>query len=325
MSSIHRFESVILQSWPASKWSNMTVLIACSGGADSTALFRSLMNVKQDSTTIVIAHFNHKLRGKDSDDDQAFVQSLAEQLRIRCEVAFNADSNSSSEDSLRNQRYEFLEQVALKIGARYVVTAHTADDQVETILHRLCRGTGPSGLTGISMFRDFGSQLVLARPMLNLWRTDVENYLRDINQAYRIDASNQSDGYTRNRIRNAVIPVLESAVNSEAKKRILESSQSIAEIVDWLSAQAKSFINAHVRIEGTAVVIDRTHLRRLNVAVGKAVLREVWSQQDWPERDMSKDHWERMWLEVTSENNAKFDFPSSISFVAKDNEVRLQR
>ena len=169
---LHPFETRLAASWPPEDWKDLTVLAAVSGGGDSVALLRGLAALKLPGEgRLIAAHVNHKLRGADSDADQAFVQELCGQLGLACEVATAAvDPTAGSrgqgiEATARRARYAVLEEMAGRVGARFVVTAHTADDQAETILHRILRGTGIRGLSGMSRSRRLGPATLL-RPLL---------------------------------------------------------------------------------------------------------------------------------------------------------------
>src|SRR5262245_53440501 len=145
-------------AWPPERWRDVTALVAVSGGADSVALLRALLEIRTSGDgRLIVAHYNHRLRGAESDADQAFVESLASQLGLEmitgsAPTLLQADT---AEATLRELRYSFLAQAANRAGARYIVTAHTADDQVETVLHNVLRGTGLAGLAGIPRVRQF--------------------------------------------------------------------------------------------------------------------------------------------------------------------------
>ena len=179
------------------------VLVALSGGADSTALLRALLLL---GYPVRAFHLNHCLRGAEAERDEAFCRSLCARLQVPLTVsradirAESVQRGESIETAARHIRYERLFAAA---GEGRIATAHTADDSVETVLFHLARGTGPEGLTGIPPVR---GQLV--RPLIETTRADVEDFLRQLGQDYVTDSTNADDRYTRNRIRHAVIPVL---------------------------------------------------------------------------------------------------------------------
>ncbi len=189
---LHPFETHLAECWPPEEWLELTVLVAVSGGADSVALLRAVATLKTGGAgRLCAAHFNHKLR-HEADEDQRFVVSLCKQLCLSCETGCRevaqlaADRGEGIEPAARRARYDFLKETAGRLGARFVLTAHTADDQAETILHRVVRGTGISGLAGMSRSRCLGHATLL-RPLLGVRRRELEEYLHDIGQPFRED------------------------------------------------------------------------------------------------------------------------------------------
>lgn len=201
-----------------------TVLCAVSGGADSIAMLHILYRLRDKlGFALAAAHYNHRLRGAESDRDQRFVEQF---VRLCCgehrlrdgtvlpavplytgsgDVAAQAKVRGTGiEETARDMRYAFLRQTAAEAGADRIATAHTASDNVETILFHLARGSGLRGLGGILPRR-----AEIIRPLLTTTRQEVEDYLRRHSLPYMEDSTNQDDGYTRNRIRHQVLPVLE--------------------------------------------------------------------------------------------------------------------
>jgi tRNA(Ile)-lysidine synthase len=201
------------------------VCVAVSGGADSTALLRTLL-VQRDELGIVLSvlHVEHGLRGQASVDDAAFVRALAEQLNLPCEVVGvdtrqrMAEEKESVETAARALRYQMFHDVLAAGKADKVATAHTLDDQAETVLMKLLRGAWTEGLTGIhpelrmeiatsgAGQNGRASDKICVRPFLAVQRAQIEAYLRAIGQPWRQDASNDSLAHTRNRIRHELLP-----------------------------------------------------------------------------------------------------------------------
>ncbi len=200
------------------------VLCAVSGGADSIAMLHVLYQLRAKlGFTLVSAHYNHRLRGEESDRDQRFVEQFVELCcgaqhtagrGVLPAVALYTGSGDVAaearlrglgvEETAREMRYAFLRSTAQRVGADWIATAHTANDNVETILFHLARGSGLRGLGGIPPRRDG-----VIRPLLTTTRQQVEDYLSRQSLPHMEDSSNQDDGYTRNRIRHQVLPVLE--------------------------------------------------------------------------------------------------------------------
>ncbi len=181
--SWRQLQAEFLRAWPSHRWRDVGVVVGCSGGADSVALLRTVCEARIDPAAgpprgfVIAAHFNHQIRGRESDQDQSFVESLATQCGAAIAVGRSCGSETD-ESSLRQQRLEFLQQTAQRAGARYVALAHSADDNAETILHHLMRGTGPRGLAGIRPSRPLGADLVLLRPFLAVGRGPIRQGAR---------------------------------------------------------------------------------------------------------------------------------------------------
>lgn len=185
--------------------------VAVSGGADSVALLRMLESLRDRlGITLAVVHFNHKLRGKESEADARFVEELARARGLDyiggCEdVAAAASANKwNLEDAARRLRYAFFERTIAEGRATRVVVAHTADDQAETVLAHILRGTGPTGLAGI--YPALGS---VVRPLLGERREDLRKYLRQLGQDWREDSTNRDLSKQRARIREQLLPLLE--------------------------------------------------------------------------------------------------------------------
>ncbi|MCF0234460.1 MAG: tRNA lysidine(34) synthetase TilS, partial [Thermoguttaceae bacterium] len=205
------FEKSILKAFPFDKWRAYKVCLAVSGGADSVALLRAFaaISARAGSHNIVVATVDHRSRGEESDADVAFVRDLAAARGIEfvlktvdpAELTAEARRLGSWENAAREARYRLLFEAAKTVGARYLATAHNRDDNLETILFRLFRGSGFDGLRGVPGERPLDDALELVRPMLHISRVEILAYLARLAQSYRTDSSNASPKYARNRIR----------------------------------------------------------------------------------------------------------------------------
>ena len=295
---LHPLEQLLDRSWPSERWRDVTVLLAVSGGADSVALLRSMHALQSaGGGRLHVAHFNHRLREGDSDADARFVAELCGQLGLPCEVgqaetAPMAASASTDEASLRSLRYQFLQQTAERLGARYVVTAHTADDQAETILHRILRGTGVTGLAGIRRNRRLGPAATLLRPLLMVRRAELVRYLSDLGQPFREDHTNRDTSFTRNRIRHELLPLLAITYNHAVVDSLLRLGQMAAGAQQIIDQIVQALIDEAVREETGRVIIDCARL----VAQDRSVLRQLmvalWTRRSWPRQSMGFKHWE---------------------------------
>ena len=191
------------------------LLVAVSGGADSTALLDALARRREPRGALAVAHLNHLLRGDESEADEQFVRELAARLGLglavaRAPVADRARAERANlEATARRLRYDFLRREAAALGTGAVVlTAHTRDDQAETLLMRLLRGSGAPGLRGIHETADLGGGVRLARPLLAVSRAEVLAHCGNYGLAFRTDATNFSPDLTRSRVRHELLPLL---------------------------------------------------------------------------------------------------------------------
>ena len=216
--------------------------LAVSGGADSVALLRLILELRPELGIVLsIVHFNHKLRGTESDDDEKFVGDLAREHKLQFhlssgDVAAEAVANRLSiETAARNMRYEFFRQLQEPNpdGVSHldkVATGHTLDDQAETVLMRIVRGTGTRGLSGIHLVVELKDEFDEAcgeviRPLLSIRRREIEQFLKDIGQPWREDSSNRDLKFTRNRVRHTLLPLLERDFNPSVPETLAEVAE----------------------------------------------------------------------------------------------------
>ena len=192
------------------------ILCAVSGGKDSMYLLYQMRELAPKyGFRISCAHFNHCLRGEEADQDQKFVENRCIELGIPCIVGsadvktYALENGIGTEEAARILRYEFLEKTADEIGAERIATAHTADDNAETILFNLVRGSGLKGLCGIPPVRGR-----IIRPMLQITTEEVLRYLDEHRIRHVEDSTNSQDDYTRNKIRHRIVPELKGLTNS---------------------------------------------------------------------------------------------------------------
>ncbi len=249
------------------------VLLALSGGADSVALLNILAKqAARDGFRVVAAHVNHHLRGEESDRDARFCETIAKDAGVELEL-LDADVQSLAkekgqgiEETAREVRYAFFAEVMEKREISLLVTAHHATDNLETVIFRLCRGTGLRGLCGISPARAFGKGF-LVRPLLSYSKAEILNYCRENGLAFVTDSTNSDTSYARNRIRNEVLPHL-GEIAERPEESVRRMTEGLREDLDFLESEAERFLSEQQ---------DRGQLSRADLcALHVAVRRRVW-------------------------------------------------
>ena len=239
----------------------------------------------------MVVHVNHLLRGDESDADAAFVQNLAASLGVECQTSIVdvAALGGNLEATARNVRYQIFAELAEQRGARWIATGHTADDQAETVLHRIIRGTGIQGLRGIAPSRDR-----IVRPILRVTRQDVLEYLHALAQPYRTDSTNADVTFTRNRIRAELLPLLKS-FNPEIVASLGRLAEQAEELYADLHAETIALLATveYPRV-GAMVILDRTKLATLSQSKIRSIFRRIWQREAWPMHAMTHRHWQRI-------------------------------
>ncbi|HEX4086080.1 MAG TPA: tRNA lysidine(34) synthetase TilS [Chthoniobacteraceae bacterium] len=219
---------------------NRRLLVGVSGGVDSVALLHAL--VRQGFRKVTVAHLNHGLRGAPAARDAAFVQRLAERLGLSCIVGredvakMAGEQKLSLETAARRARYAFFATAAREMRCRALVLAHHADDQAETFLFNLLRGGG-SGLGGMRARSEReidGVRLEIYRPLLGVWREEIEAYAGGEKLRWREDATNASPVHTRNRLRRRVLPMLAREFGRDIRQSLWRAAEILAAQQEWL-------------------------------------------------------------------------------------------
>ncbi|MEM7031965.1 MAG: tRNA lysidine(34) synthetase TilS [Chloroflexota bacterium] len=307
-----------------------TMVVAVSGGADSLCLLHWLKDVAgKYRLKLHVAHLNHQLRATSSNDDAVFVSNLAKSWHLPVTVseidvgAFAKTHKLSLEDAARQCRYRFLTAVAQEVGASKVAVAHNANDQAETLLMHLLRGTGLSGLRGMapttSLFDlhltlDQEIQSIhLIRPLLPIDRADIETYCRAYHLIPRIDQSNSDQTFLRNRVRHELLPLLETY-----NPQIIQSLNRTADLLMADSTALQAEINRVwaqiVRVEAEHYLeIDLAQWRVLSVSVQRNILRKGITYLKGNVADISGDHIaQAITLLMTGQTGKQIHLPDQI-------------
>jgi tRNA(Ile)-lysidine synthase len=278
------------------------VIAAVSGGADSTALLVALNSLRRKKKLDLAAvHANHALRGEESDADERFVRELCERLKVplacrRLVVPLHATEREEGiEATARKLRQNFFAETARELGVKFVATAHTADDQAETVLHRIIRGTGLAGLAGIPSARSLASGVVLIRPLLSLRRSDIVEFLAAVGQEFREDRSNRDRTFTRNRLRHELLPYLTEQFNPQVTDALGRLATHAAEAQSVVDRQVDRLRRrAVVKQSDLRIVLDVGPLRHAKPFLVCELLRQLWVAQAWPLQEIGQADLERL-------------------------------
>ena len=244
------------------------VTVALSGGADSVALLYALNRLKDKlGITLKAAHLNHLIRGDEAFRDEEFVKNLCSSLSIplTCEEIdvpkIAKELNFSLETAARKVRYEFLNRIC---EGGLIATAHTASDNLETVLLNLARGTALGGICGIPIRRDN-----IVRPIISVTREEIEKYCEEHNLSFVTDSTNLSDDYTRNKIRHNVVPILKE-INPKIEKSVLKTARSVTQISNLIKDEAENYIKKNLSDNKLAL----SNFNKLNPEIAKRVITQ---------------------------------------------------
>lgn len=268
------------------------VAIACSGGADSVALLRILAELREELGIVLsVAHFHHQIRGAEADTDQEFVSGLVAKLKLDFYCGSgNAPQHASQrkislETAARELRHQWFAELIKQNKADKIATAHTLDDQAETVLMRILRGTGARGLAGIAPAHKAKH---LVRPLLTTSRREVETYLKTKGQTWREDSSNLDLGHTRNRVRHTLLPLLERDFNPAIRQTLADLAEVAQAENDYWSNELSTLLPRLIH-EGKpsrsgrsssgdaqgVLALDLSALRSLPLAIQRQVIQRA--------------------------------------------------
>jgi tRNA(Ile)-lysidine synthase len=309
-----------------------SVLVAVSGGPDSVALLLALHAIgAARGLRVVAGHLNHSLRGSESDGDQQFVEALCAGLAIECHAVrldvrqFAAQCGENLEATARKLRYDWLGRLAMKLGARWVATGHTADDQAETVLHHLFRGAGLRGLRGIARRRLLTDGVELIRPLLRVTREQVLEYLEVRDVHARTDSSNADLRLTRNRIRHELLPHLRAEYSPAITEHLCQVAEHAQALYAEVATAARHLLERCARPRaGETLVLDVPALRAEPRHLVREALRLVWDRENWPVGGMNFDHWERL-TELIGMDEGAQDLPDGVTARRKGKVLQLCR
>ena len=265
--------------------------IAVSGGADSVALLRLLLELRKEIGAVLsVVHFNHRLRGADSDDDEKFVAELAQRRNLEVHLgsgevaAYAAEKHLSLETAARDMRYQYFRQLLRDDRLNRIATGHTLDDQAETVLLKIIRGAGGRGLAGIHPQLSVSScqpsaisssQTSIIRPLLGTRRRDLETYLRSLEQNWREDKSNRDLRHMRNRVRHGILPRLERNFNPAVREALAETADIARAEEEYWEKELARILPLVWEADSTESVVNISALNNLPLALQRRVVRAV--------------------------------------------------
>ncbi|HSV27834.1 MAG TPA: tRNA lysidine(34) synthetase TilS [Sedimentisphaerales bacterium] len=310
------------------------ILLAVSGGADSMAMLHALCSLRAEgliNARLAVGHVNHHLRGQASDEDESFVLEEASRLGVEAVSAgvdvqgHAARRRLSIETAARDLRRQALSEMALRLGCKVIATAHHKDDNAETIMHRLLRGTGYRGLAGIWPKREFDSGLTYIRPLLAVSRRQILDYLSGRKLRWRQDASNEKAEHTRNFIRHSLLPYM-----------LLDGS---GVLVDELGLLAEASLRYYNRICQEAdracenlvmargpdgMELDRSAFIACSSAVQVEIVQRCLAEAGRGERDMTAWHYRSLIeMAASSTGKRKLSLPGGITVKRHQNTISL--
>lgn len=304
-----------------------TLVVALSGGADSTALLDLLTRLPGYNLHLIVAHLNHSLRGAESDADQEFCRMTASRYNVPFEVrridvqGMASDSGLNLEDAGRRARIQFLGEVSSRYDAAAVALAHHADDQAETVLMRLLRGSGMTGLSGMP----FRNARGFVRPLLEISRPEIEQYLLGLGLNWREDASNSDTIYLRNRIRHQLLPLLEE-YNPAIRSCLAATASVLSGDEELLAEMTEQAFSRSCRMEDDGIVCSAAKLRMLNIALRRRVLRHGFKQLAGSLDGVSQRHIDAICALIDSDRpNSRLALPQTVTAVREYDRIVLKR
>jgi tRNA(Ile)-lysidine synthase len=308
------------------------VLVAVSGGPDSVCLLHVLHQLREVlGIRLHVAHLNHQLRGEESDRDAEYVSDLAKKLDIPTTVergdvtGYQDDHRLSLEEAAREVRYSFLARVAGAVDADRAAVGHTRDDQVETILLHIIRGTGTRGLRGLQSsqtLRFSGSGLRVIRPLLEITREETEEYCSLFELKPRFDSSNLSLSMLRNRVRRELLPLLRS-YNPEISRSILRISSIAQDDLAFLEAGSVEAWQQIIQKDGNNYIFDKKGFKTLAPAIQRQLLRTAIDKLLGTLKDIETRHIEEILEALDKPSGKQITLPGDLVFTLEHDRYLL--
>jgi tRNA(Ile)-lysidine synthase len=280
-------------------YGNETVIIGVSGGPDSVYLTQICLEfAREENVRPVIAHVNHKLRGKESDKDELYVRNLAKKNGLAFELLkLGKIRKGNVEEESRIARYAFFEKLRKKYGAGWILTAHQRDDNVETVLFNLVRGSFLNGLKGME---EADENRHLLRPLINMDKKEILASLKKRKIKYRIDKSNSDTKFSRNLLRQKVIPLLRK-INPNFSDTFCGNLENIREAVDFFNGESAKWFTRNRKENGIPLV----KFLELPETMQKFILADLYSQTHGDIKKFNRNHLEQILAVIRKKQSGK--------------------
>lgn len=281
------------------------ILLGISGGPDSIFLFHQLKNY---SKNLYLAHLNHNLRAT-AKKEETFIQKLHDSEKTFIK---NANFTNFTEEKGRKARYEFFEKLANEHKIKWILTAHHADDNLETILLNLTRGANISGLTGIPQLHKN-----IFRPLLTITKKEIISYLKAKKLPFIIDKSNENNAYSRNKIRNLVIPILKE-INPSLEKTVAENIKPLKELEKFIEEKAQNWLKRNPNLEVAK-------FNSLKLALKRRIILEIHRKNCGHTQNIENIHIEEILELIEKKSGNKKKKLGQITFAIKNHKVYVQK
>lgn len=304
------------------------VIAAVSGGTDSVCLLHLLAGLREKyGFDLRAVHVHHGLRGQEADRDAEFTKQLSGGLAVPCRVfyadvrGYAKEHSISEEEAGRILRYQLLEQEAEtweKGGTVKIATAHHGDDNAETILYNLFRGSGLAGIGGILPVRDR-----IIRPLLCVSRKEILEYLKEYSLEYCEDSTNQTNDYTRNRMRRIILPAVTEEINPQASRHVCQAGEKIRQAHEFIQDAADKWLSVHRDNKDPSLISGR--LLKEPEILQSYVLRRILAETAGTEKDLSSSHIDALLDLLSGQTGRRADLPGGIGAVREYAGLRIEK
>lgn len=316
------------------------IIAGVSGGADSVCMLTVLLELApQLGVEIHAVHINHGIRGESAKRDENFVRSFCEARKVPFHCVYGdipalvRETGETEEEAGRNFRYMTFQKLASELGCNRIAVAHNSDDNAETVLFNIFRGSGISGVRGIIPMREMkalpenhGNEgILLIRPLLPFTRKEIEVFLCERKLEWCTDETNLENGYSRNKIRNIILPMVKTELNANAAGHIGELSRQAAELEDFLDMCVEKELPKLDFSNKNEIGLEEEHLRGLHGALRRALVRKAFGMLSGRLKDVESTHISLIEALLDNGVGKRIDLPYNITAIRSYNGVTLRK